>query len=108
MSLVLSMALLVSLLIASCTCYHMYVLLLLPLALLVRQSCRLRHRGLLALALTVYVLAAAQRYAQWLVYWTSSAWPASFGLYAALLLWGALLWLQSQTYTCCPNQLPGR
>lgn len=107
-ALVLSMALLVSLLIASCTYYHMYVLLLLPLALLVRQSCRLRHRGLLDLALTVYVLAAAQRYAQWLVYWTSSAWPASFGLYAALLLWGALLWLQSQTFTCCPNQLPGR
>lgn len=93
LALVLAMALLVSLLIVSCTFYHMYVLLLLPLALLVRQSRRLQHRSLLALALVIYVLATAQRYANWLVFLTHSAWLATFGLYAALLLWGALLWL---------------
>lgn len=90
LALVLAMALLGSLLIVSCAFYHMYVLLLLPLALLVRHSCRLPHRGLLALALVIYILAAMQRYANWLVFWTHSAWLAAFGLYAALLLWGAL------------------
>ncbi len=87
-----AMLLIVSLLAISSTYYHLLVLLLVPLATLVRVSRRLGLRYGPTLALGAYLLLAIQRYANWLVVWTSSAWLAAFGLYAALLLWGSLFY----------------
>jgi hypothetical protein len=81
------------LMLVSSAYYHLYVLLLIPLAVLVRV-CNLSNRpAMLTAALLVYLLSVVQRYSNWLAVFSRSPWLVSFGLYAALLLWGAMIYL---------------
>lgn len=88
-----ALVLTVPLLVVSSAYYHLHLLLLLPLALLVRLARRTDRAGILTLALVIYLLVVVHRYANWLVVLTSSPWLASCGLYGALLAWAGTLYL---------------
>lgn len=86
-----NLSLLAPMLVISTLYYHLYVLFLLPLAVLVRIGLQQRRPALWTVALVTYLLIVAQRYSNWLAVYTRSPLLVSLGLYAALLLWGSMM-----------------